>query len=466
MKKCYYFLLVLVFLFTNESSYSQIKIGLQIGPNFASGTYSSDYYKNTEVSGKIGLLAGFLAEFKLSDMFYIQPEINYLQKGVELSPLYYYYTSTATAYEITGSKGDFKLDFIEIPINVIAKFGKDQWKPFLFAGPGFSFLTTAEKTENYSVYGDVGPYSIKDYVEKVDVALNLGGGVEYAVNPKLDIFAMLRYSISLTDLFKEGTVTYNNYTYDYGDIEKFKTTGLAIGIGFKYCISGCEPEAVAPVIEEIKKTPIGRVPVKEFDLAKYDIPFYVSGYYRPNTQQSLDELFVLREGDLKNATYIEKFEKKSQRYDQYKLWAQSVDNIFHVVYTSAVDEIFPKINAANNPDEVLEISVTGYSDPRAITGKYWEPEVIQFQDSDGKIHMVKQGDDLDNLKLSGLRAYHCAKLLDKLFSESSSLGKSDYDDLKKDGKIRYKYIGAGVAKDEANLEAQRRIKITMVRTDK
>ena len=73
---------------------------------------------------------------------------------------------------------------------------------------------------------------------------------------------------------------------------------------------------------------------------------------------------------------------------------------------------------------------------------------------------------MDNLKLSGLRAYHCAKLLDKLFSESSAQGKSDYDDLKKDGKIRYKYIGAGVAKDEANLEAQRRIKVTMVRTDK
>jgi hypothetical protein len=465
MKKCCYFLLVLVFLSTSESLNSQIKLGLQVGPNFASGSYSSDYYKNTEVSGKTGLLAGFLAEFKLSDMFYIQPEINYLQKGVKLSPLYYY-ASTNTAYLITGSTGDLKLDFVEIPINVIAKFGKEQWKPFVFAGPGFSFLITADKTENYTTYGDVGPYSIKDYIEKIDVTLNLGGGVEYTINPKLDIFAMLRYSIGLTDLFKEGTVTYAGYTYNYGDIEKFKTAGLAIGIGFKYCVSGCEPEAMASVIEEVKKTPIGRVPVKEFDLAKYDIPFYVSGYYRPNTQQHLDELFVLREGDLKNANYIEKFEKKSQRYEQYKLWAQSVDNIFHVVYTSAIEEIFPKINAANNPDEVLEISVIGYSDPRAISGKYLEPEVIQFQDSEGKMHVVKQGDDLDNLILSGLRAYHCAKLLDKLFSESSAQGNTDYDDLKKDGKIRYKYIGAGVAKDEANLEAQRRIKITMVRTDK
>ena len=467
MKKCYYFFVVLVFLFTCENLTSQIKLGLQIGPNFASGSYSSDYFKNTEVTGKTGLLAGFLVEFKLSDMFYLQPEINYLQKGVELSPLYSVYSSISSG-EVPGSKGDFTLDFVEIPINIIAKFGKDQLKPFLFFGPSFSVKTTAEKTEKYST-GDIGPYSIKDYVEGTDVAINLGGGVEYAVSPKLDVFAMLRYSIGVTDIFKDESFSYNGSSFNLGDIEKFKTAGLAIGIGFKYCISGCEPEPEAkPIPEKVEpeKTPIGRVPVKEFDLAKYDIPFYVSGYYRPNTQQSLDELFVLREGDLKNANYIEKFDKKSQRYDQYKLWAQSVDNIFHVVYTSCVDEIFPRITLANNPDEVLEISVTGYSDPRAITGKYWEPEIIQFQDSEGKMHVVKQGDDLDNLKLSGLRAYHCAKLLDRLFSEASSQGKSDYDDLKKDGKIRFKYIGAGVAKDDANLEAQRRIKITMVRTDR
>ena len=467
MKKCYYFFLVLVFLFSYESLNSQIKIGLQLGPNFTGGSYSSDYFTKTAVTGKTGLLGGFLAEFKLSDMFYIQPEVNFLQKGVKLSPLYAYWSNLATG-EIPGSTGDLTLNYAEIPINIIAKFGKDQWKPFLFAGPSFGFLTTADKTEQYTGSSDVGPYSIKDYVKKTDVALNLGGGVEYAVDPKLDVFLMLRYSMGFNNIFTSETSLLS--TYGSTTLEDFKTSGLAIAIGFKYCISGCEPEPEAkPVLQEpveIKKTPIGRVPVKEFDLAKYNIPFYVSGYYRPNTQQSLDELFVLREGDLKNANYIERFDKKSQRYDQYKLWAQSVDNIFHVVYTSAIDEIFPKINAANNPDEILEISVTGYSDPRPINGKYLEPEVILFQDSEGKFHTVKQGEDLDNLKLSGLRAYHCGKLLDRLFSESSSQGKTDYEDLKRDGKIRYKYIGAGVATDDASLEAQRRIKITMVRTDK
>lgn len=462
MKKIYIFVLLIVFLFPPPLS-SQTKLGLQIGPNFASGSYSSDYYTHTGVSGKVGLFGGLLAEFKLSDIFYLQPEINYIQKGIKLSPLYY------GTSEISGSEGDFKLDFIEIPINIIAKFGKEQWKPFLFAGPGFNFLLKAEKTEKYGTLGDYGPYSIKSMLEKSDIALNIGGGVEYAVNSKLDLFAMLRYSMGLNDLFKGTTVTYSSTLS--GDLEKFKTSGIVFAVGIKFCISACEPEPepkteIIPVKEEPKKEPIGRVQVKEFDLAKYDIPFYVSGYYRPNTQQSLDELFVLREGDLKDATYIEKFPKKSQRYDQYRMWAQSVDNIFHVVYTSSVDEIFPKINAANNPDEVLEISVTGYSDPRAITGKYLEPETIKFQDSDGDIQTVRQGDDLNNLKLSGLRAYHCGELLDKLFLESSSQGKSDYEELKRAGKIRYKYIGAGVAKDDANLEAQRRIKITMVRTDK
>jgi len=454
MKKVFT-LFILCIIFYNVNA--QIKVGLQLGPNFSSGSYSSDYFKESSVSGKTGLFGGFLAEFKLSDMFYLQPEINYIQKGVELSPLYY------AGYVNPGSKGDFKLDYVEIPINIIAKFGKNELKPFVFAGPSFSILSTAEKTEKYIDYSDYGPYSIEDYVESMDIALNVGGGVEYAINPTLDVFAMLRYSLGFTDIFK-NIESVSPANLSVGDVESFKTRGLVMGVGFKVCISGCEEEA--PIIEEPKKTPIGKVLVKEFDLGKYDIPFYVSGYYRPNTQENLDQLFVLREGELKNATYIEKFDKKSQRYDQYKLWAQSVDNIFKVVYTASVDEIFPKINAANNPDEVLEISVTGYADPRAITGKYLESEVASFVDLEGKSYVVKQGDDLDNLKLSGLRAYYCGKLLDKLFSESSSKGKTDYEELKRDGKIRFVYIGAGVAKDESNLEAQRRIKITMIRTDK
>lgn len=446
---------ILCIIFYNANA--QIKLGFQLGPNFASGNYSSDYFKESDVSGKTGFFGGVLAEFKLNDMFYLQPEINYIQKGVEISPLYY------LGYVNSGSKGDFKLDYVEVPINIIAKFGKNELKPFIFAGPSFNILSTAEKTEKYVGYSDYGPYSIEDYVESMDIALNVGGGVEYAVNPTLDVFAMLRYSLGFTDIFKNvGSVSPTNLSV--GDIESFKTRGLVIGLGFKFCVFGCEEEK--QVIEEPQKTPIGKVLVKEFDLGKYDIPFYVSGYYRPNTQENLEQLFVLREGELKNATYIEKFDKKSQRYDQYKLWAQSVDNIFKVVYTASVDEIFPKINSANNPDEVLEISVTGYADPRAITGKYLESEVASFVDLEGKTYVVKQGDDLDNLKLSGLRAYYCGKLLDKLFSDASNKGKSDYEELKRDGKIRFVYIGAGVAKDESNLEAQRRIKITMVRTDK
>lgn len=461
MKKFYFFSFFLLFIFLQPLN-AQTKLGLQIGPNFASGSYSSDYYTKTDVSGKVGLMGGFLAEFKLTDMFYLQPEINFIQKGIDLSPLYGV-TANFTNGEIPGSKGEFVLNYFEVPINIIAKFGKDELKPFIFAGPSFNFVSTAEKTEKYPGYSDYGPYTIESYVEKNDIALNFGAGVEYALNPKLDLFAMLRYSMGLTDIFKGS-----NTSYAVGlpsDIEEFKTAGIALAVGFKFCISGCDPEP-EPAKPEVPKTPIGRVPVKEFDLAKYDIPFYVSGYYRPNTQNNLENLFVLREGDLKNATYIERFDKKSARYDQYKMWAQSVDNIFHVVYTASVDEIFPKLTSANNPDEILEISVTGYADPRAITGKYLEPATIQFQDVDGKTYTVNQGDDLNNLILSGLRAYHCGKLLDELFMQSSDKGKTDYEDLKRDGKIRFKYIGAGVAKDEANLEAQRRIKITMVRTDR
>ena len=237
MKKCFYFFFIGIFLFATESLYSQIKLGLQFGPNFAEGSYSSNYYTTADLSGKTGFFGGLLAEIKLTKMFHIQPEIIYIQRGIKVSPFNNVSTQAAPLLSIIS---DFNFDFIEIPINIIAKFSNEQLKPFLFAGPSFNFLITAEKTEKYIVYKDIGPYSIKDYMKKNDIAINFGGGLEYAVNPKLDVFALLRYSICFSDLFKETTINYVGYTDAAGDDEKFKAKGFSFGIGFKFSVLGYE----------------------------------------------------------------------------------------------------------------------------------------------------------------------------------------------------------------------------------
>ena len=218
-----------------------------------------------------------------------------------------------------------------------------------------------------------------------------------------------------------------------------------------------------PNKEERAKLLFGPITVAEFDLGKYNIPFFVTGYYRPNTRTSLEEVIVLQEGALSGATYIESIKRDSKKYQQYKTYAETVEGIFQTVYTAGVDEIFPRFKTQGLPNEILEIRVTGYADPQPILGKYLEAETVPFVDSKGRAHVVKSGDVLDNLKLSGLRAWYSGKHMDQLFSAASQKGKSDYADLKAAGKIRYVYVGGDVSNDASDYAVQRRIRITMSR---
>ena len=207
----------------------------------------------------------------------------------------------------------------------------------------------------------------------------------------------------------------------------------------------------------------GSITVAEFDLGKYNVPFFVTGYYRPNTPDELDRLLKLLRGPLAKARYIERFRRNSRRHDQYRAYAQTVESIFRTVYTAGVEEIFPRFKASNLPNEALVITVTGYADPQPIIGRYIEDKTVEFDDLQGKRHVVSKGDVMDNLKLSGLRAHYAAHYLDELFTRAADEGFPEYVELKKAGKIRYHIIGGDVSNDNANYAVQRRIHILISR---
>ena len=177
----------------------------------------------------------------------------------------------------------------------------------------------------------------------------------------------------------------------------------------------------------------------------------------------MDGLYPLFNGPLEQAIYVERFKKGSKRYEQYKAYAQTVEGIFQTVYTAAVDEIFPRFKTQGLPNEVLEITMIGYADPQPIIGKYVENETIRFEDLKGQPQSVSTGDDMTNLKLSGLRAWHSGLYLDKLFSDAAANGHPEYVELINTGRIRYKYIGGDVSNDNSNYAVQRRIHIKISR---
>lgn len=201
-----------------------------------------------------------------------------------------------------------------------------------------------------------------------------------------------------------------------------------------------------------------------FDFSNYQIPFFVTGYYRPNTSKNLEDLFELRKGDLSDATYIENFDRNSPQHQKYVSYSKVVDDLFTSVVTTAVDTIFPRFLKNSAPDEIIEISVYGFADPKPILGRYVETETVYFEDANGTAQTVKPNDKLTNLKLSGLRAYHSSKQIERQFEDlSAQRGFDDYKQLVQQGKIKYRYIGGGVNTSGNDFAAQRRIKIDFVR---
>jgi opacity protein-like surface antigen len=199
-------------LLLSSTVHSQVKLGFQLGPNF---TNSSGFRVDAlyEIESKTYLFGGILAEFKISDMFYIQPEINFLPKGVT-------YKNKTGPY--ISSYMEFTLNYYEIPINILAKFNMDKFTPFLFAGPSLSFLS-----ETNAIDDSGNEYDISEFYKKFDFSINFGGGVELSLSKSIDIFLMARYSLGLTNIVNK------EFSSELG---KINTQGTALAVGLKFSI--------------------------------------------------------------------------------------------------------------------------------------------------------------------------------------------------------------------------------------
>lgn len=100
----------------------------------------------------LGLRAGFVADFGISDNFSIQPGLQFVMKGVRYEQSYDIGDNT------NGSEGEFQqklnINYIEVPVNVQYKTREDGTGFFVGAGPyvGYAFagkVVTQAKTTTY-----------------------------------------------------------------------------------------------------------------------------------------------------------------------------------------------------------------------------------------------------------------------------------------------------------------------------
>ncbi len=145
---------------------------------------------------KVGYSAGVMGTFRINPLIAIQPEVNYTQKGYEISKK----DSASTRTQI-GSRS-----YVEVPVLLKLRFRPGRTiDPFVLLGGAFSYLLSSElKWTIHDSYGS--PYTgyfddLFDPLEKTEWSIVFGGGLQ--VMKAFSIGA--RYTVGLTTTVKSST---------------------------------------------------------------------------------------------------------------------------------------------------------------------------------------------------------------------------------------------------------------------
>jgi len=191
-------------------------VGLMAGVNYAT-VHQDPELGDVEFNHRLGLLAGGFLDFRLNDVFSIEPEVLYSQKGAEVQ-------GTGSN---SDSEGTFKLDYIEVP--VLLKFWvpvtNTGFRPFLFAGPSVGFeVNCSLEGEILSVTGstDCEETSVVN-TKSTDFGGTVGGGIEFLAGMQA-VRIDARYTHGFTDINDSG---------DARDI-KNRVFAVTVGLGWPF----------------------------------------------------------------------------------------------------------------------------------------------------------------------------------------------------------------------------------------
>lgn len=155
----------------------------------------------------------------------------------------------------------------------------------------------------------------------------------------------------------------------------------------------------------------------EFNFEEYDIPFFVTGYYRPNTTDNLKELkrlfklgVITGKG---NTSYIQYPDNK------YHDYSNTIDSAFNDAILYINDRLSNMNNDCVLSDTKIVLDITGFSDPRDIAPNkvYPGPDIY---DENGNV-VVKNGAIIDNQLLSFIRAYYTGAYIKEKVDDNSKI---------------------------------------------
>lgn len=187
-----------------------------------------------------GITGGVAVNIKVSKIFSFQPELLYIQKGF-------------TTISSSGSSSSFdysqKISYLEIPLLAKANYNIGKLQLHVIAGPSVAFALGGnynytihehglEFSESGTIYFKNQPsgyngnnqYYTKSAYNRVDLGLQLGGGIGYKVGPGTLILDA-RYGIGFINFERKQTNNTNNginYFY-YNNTSQFRALAITLG---------------------------------------------------------------------------------------------------------------------------------------------------------------------------------------------------------------------------------------------
>ncbi|PKP01088.1 MAG: hypothetical protein CVU14_05965 [Bacteroidetes bacterium HGW-Bacteroidetes-9] len=207
------------------------RIGMTMGLNFASWQGDDDKFATDLGQGmssyngfndfsftdksRIGYNFGFFVMIPLDKSFFLQTEINYIQKGTKISGSGKFTDNSGWLSNTYSVKEWLTMQSDYIDINLLAKYYLSQngVRAFILGGPGIALLARSKMKVKAEVDGesDVDTQDY-DYYKSTDLNLNVAAGLEF--NESLHV--ELRYQNGLTGIFKHEAD--NSYSIRNGGI--------------------------------------------------------------------------------------------------------------------------------------------------------------------------------------------------------------------------------------------------------